>query len=150
MSTDVIAESVGSLFDGGWPDDPLWICAVRQRDGRRVVFGRDVAATPAARRGGRVLRHPGLLPPGRRSTACAYIDGGVHSPTNADVLIRPDMPLDLVLISSPMSVTGRVSGSQPTSRPAAGRARCSTLRPGASAERGCLSWRSSRPRRTPR
>ena len=32
----------------------------------------------------------------------SYVDGGVHSPTNADVLAG--YPLDLVIVSSPMSV----------------------------------------------
>ena len=27
-----------------WPDRDLWICAVRRRDGRRVVFGRTGSA----------------------------------------------------------------------------------------------------------
>jgi NTE family protein len=35
----------------------------------------------------------------------AHLDGGVHSPTNADVL--RDEPLDLVIVSSPMSRRGR-------------------------------------------
>jgi NTE family protein len=35
----------------------------------------------------------------------AFVDGGIHSPTNADVLVGED--LDLVIVSSPMSVTGR-------------------------------------------
>jgi NTE family protein len=36
----------------------------------------------------------------------AYVDGGVHSPTNADLLTSHD--LDLVVISSPMSMQPRV------------------------------------------
>ena len=35
----------------------------------------------------------------------AHLDGGVHSPTNADVLRDED--LDLVIVSSPMSRRGR-------------------------------------------
>jgi NTE family protein len=33
-----------------------------------------------------------------------YVDGGAHSPTNADLLA--DRQLDLVVVSSPMSVAG--------------------------------------------
>ena len=36
----MISEGIGSLLTDTWPPDPLWICAVRQSDGRRVVFGR--------------------------------------------------------------------------------------------------------------
>jgi NTE family protein len=84
-----------------WPQPPLWICAVRRRDGRRVVFGRPgtppvpihlaVAASCAV---------PGYFAPvvidGR-----SYVDGGVHSPTNAAVL--RGRGLDLVIVVSPMS-----------------------------------------------
>jgi NTE family protein len=83
----------------GWPDDDLWICAVRQRDLRRQVFGRDLrppltTATLAS------CAIPGYFQPvvidGDR-----YVDGGVRSPTNADVLRHRD--LDLVIVVSPMS-----------------------------------------------
>ncbi len=84
-----------------WPEPDLWICAVRRRDGRRLVFGRPgsppapvhlaVAASCAV---------PGYFAPvtieGR-----AYIDGGVHSPTNAAIL--RGAALDLVIVVSPMS-----------------------------------------------
>jgi NTE family protein len=85
----------------GWPDPALWICAVRRRDGRRVVFGRPgsppapihlaVAASCAV---------PGYFTPVHIG-GHSYIDGGVHSPTNAAILRHSD--LDLVVIVSPMS-----------------------------------------------
>jgi NTE family protein len=105
ISTDMISEGMGGLFSDTWPADPLWICAVGQADGRRVVFGRDgdrptvpdaVAASCAI---------PGFFSPVVIDGE-GYIDGGVHSPTNADVLIDA-LPLDLVIISSPMSRQGR-------------------------------------------
>jgi NTE family protein len=89
---------LGSLVDG-WPDDELWISAVQLDDGRRVVFGRDerpelgtaVAASCAI---------PGLYRPvlvGGR----LCVDGGAHSPTNADLL--HDAGVDVVIVLSPMS-----------------------------------------------
>jgi NTE family protein len=99
-----IVEQLGALRElekPGWPEPALWICAVRRRDGRRVVFGRPggpeapvhlaVAASCAV---------PGYFAPvtiGRH----AYVDGGVHSPTNAAILRHRG--LDLVVIVSPMS-----------------------------------------------
>jgi NTE family protein len=84
-----------------WPEPDLWICAVRRRDGRRVVFGRPgtppapihlaVAASCAV---------PGYFAPVRIGGR-SYIDGGVHSPTNAAILRRAG--LDLVIVVSPMS-----------------------------------------------
>jgi NTE family protein len=104
LPTEMISDGVGALFDR-WPPEPLWICAVRLRDGRRVVFGRDRA--PAARVGDAVAAScaiPSFFAPvtidGER-----YVDGGAHSPTNLD-LVRRDH-FDLVVVSSPMSVAGR-------------------------------------------
>jgi NTE family protein len=84
-----------------WPERDLWICAVRRRDGRRVVFGREgspeaplhlaIAASCAV---------PGYFAPVRIGDR-TYVDGGAHSPTNAAVLRRRD--LDLVIVVSPMS-----------------------------------------------
>jgi NTE family protein len=104
ISTDMISEGIGGLFPRSWPSEPLWICAVRQADGRRVVFGRDGERPSVAEAVAASCAIPGFFSPvaiGDHS----YIDGGVHSPTNADVL--RDTELDLVVISSPMSRQGR-------------------------------------------
>jgi NTE family protein len=92
------ADHAAAMGDG-WPDEPLWLCGVRQHDLRRVVFGRDsTPSLPSA-----VLAScavPGYFRPVVVDGA-TYIDGGVRSPTNADVLRGED--LDLVIIISPMS-----------------------------------------------
>ncbi len=104
VSTTMISDTIAGLFPDEWPGEPLWLCAVRQSDGRRFVFGKhdlrpslpDVVAASCA--------IPGFFSPvviGEES----FVDGGVHSPTNADVLVGED--LDLVIVSSPMSMTGR-------------------------------------------
>jgi NTE family protein len=96
-----------------WPDAALWICAVRMDDACRVVFGRDGAPDiDVATAVGASSAIPGYFAPvtihGRR-----YIDGGVHSPTNADVVRRE--ALDLVIVSSPMSIAD-ASGLRKPSR----------------------------------
>jgi NTE family protein len=115
VGTDLISAGIARLPLDSWPSDPLWICAVRERDGRLVVFGRD--------------RRPAL--PDAVAASCAipgfyrpvsidgepFVDGGAHSPTNADVLA--DAALDLVVVSSPMSLTGggvRLAIDQPARR----------------------------------
>jgi NTE family protein len=99
-----IAEQLAALREldqADWPDRDLCICAVRRRDGRRVVFGRRgtpkvpihlaVAASCAV---------PGYFAP-VRIDGRSYIDGGVHSPTNAAILRSSGV--DLAIVISPMS-----------------------------------------------
>ena len=84
-----------------WPEQDLWICAVRRRDGRRLVFGRPgtpevplhlaVAASCAV---------PGYFAPVHIGNH-TYVDGGAHSPTNAATL--RGRQLDIVVVISPMS-----------------------------------------------
>lgn len=91
-----------------WPERDLWICAVRRRDGRRVVFGRP--GTPPAPLHLAVAAScavPGYFAPVRIGDH-GYVDGGAHSPTNAAILRRRS--LDLVLVLSPMSGPARPSG----------------------------------------
>ena len=99
-----------------WPTDPLWICAVRMDDACRVVFGRTGAPhTDVATAVGASSAIPGYFAPvtihGRR-----YVDGGVHSPTNADVLRHEE--LDLVIVSSPMSISNNAEPAQAVARAA--------------------------------
>jgi NTE family protein len=105
VSTAVISDSIGALATV-WPADPLWICAVRQADGRRAVFGRDRRPPPLPDAVAASCAIPSFFQP-VTIDGHAYIDGGVHSPTNADVLRSVTPALDLILVSSPMSLAGR-------------------------------------------
>jgi NTE family protein len=96
------ARALDQMVGERWPEG-LRICAVRRSDGARVVFGRHDA--PAARLASAVLAScaiPGYFRPivvdGRE-----YVDGGVHSITNADVLKNEG--LDIVVIISSMSAS---------------------------------------------
>ncbi|HWF16591.1 MAG TPA: patatin-like phospholipase family protein [Acidimicrobiales bacterium] len=103
------ARGLDELMGDRWPEG-LRICAVRRSDGARVVFGRPGA--PPARLAPAVLAScaiPGYFRPVTIGGA-DYIDGGVHSVTNADVL-RSD-GLDLVVIVSSMSAAhGSANGA---------------------------------------
>lgn len=87
----------------------LWVCAARRDDGRRAVFGRD--SMPVARLSDAVAASCAIpsyfapVPIGDRQ----YVDGGVHSPTNADVLTHAG--LEVVLVVSPMSAAHGASRS---------------------------------------
>lgn len=85
-----------------WPDHPAtWIMAVDNESGRRMPFGR--GGTPRAAIVDAVCASygvPGWCPPvnigGRR-----YIDGGVASPTSADMVL--DSAAEEVIILAPMA-----------------------------------------------
>lgn len=92
-----------ALFGAAWPAQPFLVNAVDLDRGTRTVFGR--AGAPPARVAEAVAAScaiPAYFAPvtvGDRR----YVDGGVHSPTNADVLAGER--LDLVVVCSPMSTT---------------------------------------------
>jgi NTE family protein len=96
----------------------LWIVAVDLERGRRVTFGgadapttTDVASAVAAS-----CAIPAFFAPVSIG-GVRYVDGGVHSPTNADLVAG--LNLDLVVISSPMSVARtnpRFAPDQPARR----------------------------------
>lgn len=85
----------------GWPEDPLWICAVHRHDSRRVVFGHP--GTPAAPIHLAVAAScavPGYFAPVQIG-GHTYVDGGAHSPTNAALLRGGGF--DLAVVVAPMS-----------------------------------------------
>jgi NTE family protein len=116
VPTELISAGLRPLFDR-WPDAPLWVNTVELHTGRRVTFGRDPAydvdvATAVAAS----CAIPTYFAP-VEVAGVRFVDGGAHSPTNADLLAG--IGLDLVIVSSPMSITGnapRFSPDQPARR----------------------------------
>jgi NTE family protein len=104
-STEFIAAGARLHHGKEWPKQPLWVVAVRRRDGRRVVFGREGSpTTDVAHAVAASCAIPGFFHPVEIDGE-VYVDGGAHSPTNADLLRGQDF--DVVLVSSPMSVDPR-------------------------------------------
>lgn len=96
-----LLEPLKAVEAPGWRAGDLWICAVRRRDGRRVVFGQEGApAAPLHLAVAASCAVPGYFAPVIIDDV-AYVDGGVHSPTNAAIL--RDQDLKLVVVVSPMS-----------------------------------------------
>lgn len=112
-----------------WPTRPLWISAVRVGDGRLTWFGQPGTARHTGP--GAFVdvdgSHP-ITPAEAVAASCAipvlsrpvrigahrYVDGGVRSPTNADVLAVRD--LDLVVVLSPMGHVSSELRSSPARR----------------------------------
>ncbi|MBV9952307.1 MAG: patatin-like phospholipase family protein [Acidimicrobiia bacterium] len=94
------AATWNDLLGDDWPDG-LLICAARRIDGRRVVFGGPRAPdAPLSQAVAASCAIPGYFAPvriGRRE----YLDGGVHSSTNADVLRSEG--IDVAVVVAPMS-----------------------------------------------
>lgn len=102
VSLEPLAARTNWLFGHEWPEETLWVPAVRLSDGQRTVFGR--AGAPRTEVGTAVAAScavPGWFAPvtidGDR-----YVDGGAHSTTNLDLVAGLD--LDLVVVISPMTV----------------------------------------------
>jgi NTE family protein len=91
------------FLGASWPDRPFSCCAVRRSDGRRHVFGPGhvphdgLAAAVAAS-----CAVPGYFAP-VDVDGDAYLDGGIASTTNADVL---SPAVDLAIVFAPMSSSG--------------------------------------------
>jgi NTE family protein len=103
MDTSPYADRLRILTGDAWPDQKLWIVAAKLPTGRRVVFGTpscppcDVPLAVSAS-----CAIPGIFAP-VQIDGSTYVDGGVHSPTNADLVMREDV--DTVVVISPMSAT---------------------------------------------
>jgi NTE family protein len=114
--TAPIASAINDNLGGAWPVRPLWVCAVGLDDGERVVLGPDDG--PVVDVGTAVAASivvPAVFEPvvvnGRR-----LVDGGLHSPANADVIADAIEQIDAVVVSCPMGVAswpGRVGADLP-------------------------------------
>lgn len=107
IRTDTIGDRMFELHGSNWPEQDLYIAAVRLQDSERVVFGRDrtdIAVGTAVEASSAI---PGYFRP-VTIDSFRYIDGGTHSPTNADLLA--DRDLDLIVIVAPMSVDSYSNG----------------------------------------
>jgi NTE family protein len=102
LSTDEIGRMIRSVVLEGWSSHPnLWIVTLDYASGRRVVFGHD--GSPDANLWEAVEAScaiPGLYRPVRIGGRL-YVDGGVWSPSNLDLLVPAE--LDVVVALNPMS-----------------------------------------------
>src|SRR5256714_10109878 len=102
ISTDPLKDTIRRVAPTGWADHPnLWIVACDYATGRRVAFGRedapdaDLADAVAASCAIPGFYHPVTIGDRR------YVDGGLWSTSNLDVLRREQ--LDLVICLNPTS-----------------------------------------------
>ncbi len=115
VPTTVIETAVRHVVADGWaPHEGCWIVACDYRTGERVVFGRgDAPRASLAAAVAASCAIPGFFRPvtvaGR-----LYVDGGLHSMSNLDLLA--DQGLDLVVALSPMSTRARWRGWNPWMR----------------------------------
>jgi NTE family protein len=102
VPTNGLVAGLRGVLGASWPSRATWLCAVRLEDGSLVVFGREgspPAGWPEAVAASCAI--PAYFQPVEIG-GHAYVDGGVHSVTNADLLAREE--LDLVIVSAPMAV----------------------------------------------
>src|SRR5947207_6775657 len=118
VRTDPISELIETFIPGDWPDHAAyWAVAAHYSTGKRVAFGRPgapratVSQAVAASCAIPAFYHPVRID-GRR-----YVDGGICSPSNLDLLRGAE--LDLVVCLNPMSSLAQASGGSPGDRAAA-------------------------------
>lgn len=97
-----IATRIDELLPDGWPKRPTWIVAVRTNDGRRIVFGRDDVTGTVGQATQASAAIPAFYTPVRIGDR-SYVDGALHSSTNADLVTT--LGFDLVIISSVKTAT---------------------------------------------
>jgi NTE family protein len=118
---DVDPHSFVRTFAGvEWSDRPrLQVCATDFDTGGRVVFGRgsDVSLIDALAASCAV---PGVMSPVDLSTR-RLVDGGVWSPTNADLMAGPEGPRTVVIVSPMSGDHARTPSGRITSQFAASR-----------------------------
>ena len=108
LSHDFVRNKIVAMTDNVWPEPDLRLTATALAGGQRTVFSRkgdisvDVATAAAAS-----CAVPGVFDPvtvqGEK-----YVDGGLASSTNADLMLHLD--LDAVLIFAPMSTHSKLDG----------------------------------------
>jgi NTE family protein len=113
VSTAGIESSVDELCAHAWPDEPLWLTALRLSDGELVVFGRDDAAArpPIGAAVAASCAIPGYFTPVTISGE-RYVDGGTTSICNAGAFAGHG--LDVVVVSAPMAIHAGVRWSADT------------------------------------
>lgn len=103
VRTEVVGEDAETLHGQTWPNRAFWITAVNSRTGELTVFGRDRVDVPVYQAVEASCSVPALFRPvtiGRET----YVDGGVRSTSNADLVLDERAPrFDLVVILSPLS-----------------------------------------------
>lgn len=94
-----LVDGIPALADVAIPDR-LRVCATRQHDGRRTVFAAGDGAPGLGPAVAASCAIPAYFSP-VRCAGCSYVDGGLRSTTNADVLTGAH--LDAVVVVAPMS-----------------------------------------------
>ncbi len=101
VRTDSMGDRMIELHGHTWPEQPLYVTTVRIDDGERVVFGLDRTDVDVGTAVEASSAIPGFFRPVWIENN-RYVDGGVHSPINADLLVGDD--LDLIIVIAPMSM----------------------------------------------
>lgn len=114
VPTSHVADIVRGLFGGEWPNRvKLRVPVVDLDTGRRVVFDADGPATPE-KAVAASCAVPAVFEP-VEIDGTSYIDAGVHSSDNLDVL--RDEAYDLVVVSSPMGIAEMPTATWPWEMP---------------------------------
>jgi len=88
---------------GSWPDRPTTVVAYQLEGKHRVAFGTDDSPDATLARAVAASAAVPMLFAPVEIDGFHYVDGGVASGTNADLVLGSPEPLDLVIVSAPMA-----------------------------------------------
>jgi len=104
VSTEPVADAINKMLEGTWPSEALWVCAVDLDSGERVVLGQaDSAAVDVGTAVAASTAVPALFEP-VAVDGYRLVDGGLHSPANADVIGDALEGVDAVVVLAPMGI----------------------------------------------
>jgi NTE family protein len=98
---DGLAHGLRKICADPWPTGELWTVAARLPHCERTVFASEGCPSDAATAIAASCAVPGIFTPIEIGGE-TYVDGGVHSPTNADLIA--DGGFDRAIVISPMSM----------------------------------------------
>lgn len=99
---DFVEHLVGPLADS-WPDAPTYVVTFELESRSRVAFGAPGAPVAALRDAVAASSAVPMIYQPVEIDGRTYVDGGVASGTNLDLLLEWHEPLDLVLVVAPMA-----------------------------------------------
>lgn len=106
-----VERAIGDLADT-WPDKPTVVVGYDVADRTRVPFGTDAAPDVTLKEAVAASSAVPFVFEPVEIDGRLYVDGGLASGTNADLVLGADEPLDLVIVIAPLAASNERRGAR--------------------------------------